>query len=109
MGLFDKDITIDEEAFVKASSDLAKLSGDITKLSNKIQDLLDTLSKGFETPCGAKFYNSCEKNLLQPLDDQKLVLNHVSQVLNTSKSKYQSVFDEYRKLNSSIAGNQGKW
>ncbi len=107
MGLFDKDITIDEEAFSKASADLVKLSGDIKNLSNKINNLLETLSKGFETPCGAKFYNSCEANLLRPLNDQKLVLNHISQVLNTSKSKYQSVFDEYRNLNSSIASYHG--
>ncbi len=107
MGAFDKDITIDEEAFIKASTDLATLSGDLTKLRNKITDLLSTLSKGFDTPCGAKFYNSCEANLLRPLNDQQLVLNHVSQVLSTSKSKYQSIFDEYRNINSSIANYHG--
>lgn len=107
MGAFDKDITIDEEAFMKASVDLETLSGDLTKLSTKIQNLLDTLSKGFETPCGAKFYNSCEANLLRPLADQKLVLDYVSQVLSTSKSKYQSVFDEFSNLNSSISSYHG--
>jgi hypothetical protein len=107
MGVFDKNIIINEEAFVKASADIEALSGDLTKLSNKIKNLLSTLDKGFETPCGAKFHNSCEANLLRPLNDQRLVLNHISQVLRTSKSKYQSVFDEYRKLNSSISSYHG--
>ncbi len=107
MGLFDKDITIDEEAFTKSSADLATLSGDLKKLSTKIDNLLNTLSKGFDTPCGEKFYNSCKKNLVQPLNDQKLVLDHVSQVLNMSKSKYQSVFDKYSELNGSISSYRG--
>ncbi len=107
MGVFDKDITIDDEAFIKASHDLLKLSNDLTNLSNKIAQMLDTLKKGFDTPAGVKFYNSCKTNLLKPIDDQRLVLNHISEVLEISKTKYESVFDAYRNLNSSISNYSG--
>lgn len=100
---FGKDILIDEEAFIKASNDLILLSGRLQTLRDDIEAMLDTLKKGFDTPAGAKFYNSCRTNLLKPLDDQKLVIDHISQVLKTSKSKYQSVFDSYRSLNNSIS------
>jgi uncharacterized protein YukE len=107
MGIFDKDITIDEEAFQKASKDLAALSVRLNALRADIIDLLDTLKSGFDTPAGVKFYNSCEINLLRPIKDQKLVLDHISQTLSMSKSKYQSVFDAYRSLNNSISNYSG--
>ena len=101
------DILIDEDAFIKASKDLAALSGRIDTLRNEIAAMLDTLKKGFDTPAGRKFYNSCNAVLLKPLDDQKLVLDHISQVLLTSKTQYQSVFDAYNDLNNSILNYSG--
>jgi len=108
MGMLGHDILIDEEKFTTASTDIATLSGDLNALSKKITELLSTLSKGFDTPSGAIFYNSCEANLLKPIEDQRLVLDHIASVLNTSKSKYQSVFDAYSELNNSISGYSNK-
>jgi hypothetical protein len=97
-----KDIVIDEEAFQKASDDLTALSGRMQQLRGDVENMLDTLKTGFDTPAGRKFYNSCHSNLVLPLEQQKVVLDHIAQVLKQSRSKYQSVFDAYRELNGSI-------
>jgi len=107
MALFDKDITIDEEAFAKASGDFEVLSADLEKLRGKIETMLTTLSKGFDTPCGVKFYKSCSDNLLKPIGEQKIVIDHIKDALNTAKTQYQSVFEAYRALNSSVSSYSG--
>jgi hypothetical protein len=103
MGVLDRDITIDEEAFTRAAADLAALSTRLMRLRMRIESLLSTLRNGFNTPCGTIFMNSCQTNLIQPLRDQKLVLDHVSYNLRTSRSKYQSVFNAYQSLNNTIS------
>ena len=105
--ILGKDILIDEEAFIKASDDLAALSKRIQTLQGDIDRMLNTLEKGWDTPAGKKFKKSCDTVLIQPLKDQKLVIDHVAAVLKTSKQQYQSVFDAYRDLNSSITSYAG--
>jgi uncharacterized protein YukE len=105
--MFGKDILIDEEAFIKASDDLAALSERLQKLHGDVDAMLKTLEKGWDTPAGKKFKNSCDAILIQPLKDQKAVLDHVAAVLKTSKTQYQSVFEAYRNLNNTISSYAG--
>lgn len=100
--IFRQDIVLDESAFNKASSDFDTLGSDLKKLRDEIEDMLEELKEGFDTPAGRKFINSCKKNLIEPLDQQKLVIEHVSQNIRTAKDKYSSVFEDYRSLNSLI-------
>ena len=72
--IFNQDIILDEDAFNAAVEDFADLSNQVEGLRANVVEMLDTLKEGFNTPAGVKFINSCEKNLLKPLDDQKLVL-----------------------------------
>lgn len=106
MGLFTEDIILDEEAFNKASNDFDALAGKLEKLRTDIQDMLTELHKGFDTPAGTKLINSCEKHLFKPLDDQKIVLEHISSTLLESKRQYDSVFQKYEELQTAI--NQAK-
>jgi uncharacterized protein YdcH (DUF465 family) len=101
MSLSDN-ILLDQEEFNKASNDLAQLSGDLAVLRGKVELMLDTLKSGFDTPAGRKFHKSCEANLITPLNKQKLVLDHISEVLRTANTRYQSVFDAYQELNNAI-------
>ena len=103
IGGLHRDIVLDEEAFNKAVSDFSDLAGRLQKLRESVEEMLNIVKTGFDTPAGAKFINSCEGNLLRPLDDQKLVIEHISETLQTAKSKYASVFDAYRDLNTAIA------
>ncbi len=97
-----KDIYLDEDAFQAAVDEYAKLTEDMKNLRQRISGLLDGLREGFDTPAGKAFFESCGSNLLQPLDDQLRVLQHVSDNLRNSKQKYQSVFDEYKLLKNAF-------
>ena len=99
---FDKDIVLDEAAFDTAILDFAGLSKQLENLRLEIEDMLNSLKAGFDTPAGVKFINSCEENLFKPLDAQKLVLEHISTTLSESKQKYESVFREYESLQTAI-------
>lgn len=99
---FNRDIVLDEAAFDAAIEEFAQLSVDLQKLRTTIEDMMHGLEVGFNTPAGAKFVNACEKSLYKPLDDQKLVLDHISKTLSESRQAYQSVFREYESLQTAI-------
>ncbi len=100
--LFSNDIIIDEDAFNTAISEFSELSEKLQRLRNDIEDMLNNLQAGFDTPAGAKFIKACRDNLYIPLDAQKLVLKHISTTLQESKQAYESVFREYENLQSTI-------
>ncbi len=100
--LFGQDMILDEEAFEKAANDFESLSEQLNSLRRDIEEMINELKAGFDTPAGVKFINSCEKNLFKPLDDQKLVIDHIKETLKTSRQQYQSVFDEYESLRETI-------
>lgn len=100
--VFGEDIVLDEAAFDKAVADFAALSDQLQTLRNEIEEMLTALKAGFDTPAGRKFLGSCEKNLYEPMDAQKLVLDHISQSLQESKQAYASVFREYEALQAAI-------
>ena len=93
-----RDILLDEEAFTTAASEFEQLAGKIESLRREIEEMLNGLKTGFDTPAGRKFVQSCESTLLDPLEKQRIVVEHISQNLGTAKSMYQSVFDEYREV-----------
>ena len=100
------DVVLDDAAFEKAIADFSDLAVQLQSLRDDIVDLLDVLKKGFDTPAGRKFIRSCEDNLLQPLDKQKLVIDHISATLNDVKTAYATVFTEYGTLNTTIQSYQ---
>lgn len=108
MGWLDvsKDIVLDESAFDKAINDFADLAVQLQGLRTDIEELLGVLKGGFDTPAGRKFINSCESNLLEPLDRQKLVIEHISSTLTEVKGSYSTVFTEYGNLNATIQSYQ---
>ena len=94
------DIVLDEEAFDKAINDFADLAIKLQSLRSDIDELLMILKQGFDTPAGRKFIGSCETCLLEPLERQKLVIEHVSATLKDVKGTYSPVFTEYKNLNN---------
>lgn len=95
---FETSMVIEEEAFNTAANEFDELSGKIDSLIKDINEMLNDLKTGFDTPAGHKFINSCESTLLEPLDQQKIVITHISENLKTARTMYQSVFDEYREV-----------
>lgn len=100
--VFGEDIVLDESAFDTAIQDFNALRTQLEKLKTDIEDMLNDLKTGFDTPAGRQFIASCEKNLSQPLKAQELVLNHISTTLTESKQAYESVFQEYEALQTAI-------
>ncbi len=103
-----EDIILDEEAFQAASDDFAALSGRLQRLDEEIEDMLVTLQSGFDTPAGRKFVEGCRKNLRQPMNDQKAVIEHISQTLAEVQRMYTKVFGEYEEMNAAIRAYQHK-
>ena len=95
-------MVLDEAAFETAAKDFEALGDRIAALNTRIEEILATLKTGFDTPAGAKFIQSCENNLRQPMNDQKIVIQHISETLKEVKGMYQSVFEEYSDLNRTI-------
>lgn len=100
--LFQNDIIIDEESFDMAIKDFLELSDNLKELQTSIENMLKALKEGFDTPAGRKFISAYEKVLLEPLKDQRIVINHVSENLNFAKNSYSSVFTDYSELNQAI-------
>jgi arginine deiminase len=98
----NRNIVLDQNHFESAATEFQNLSEDLTRLENRIRELLDELMEGFATPAGARFFQAVNNRLLDPIHDQAIVLEHVSQNLHRARSSYQSVFDQYQALNSSI-------
>lgn len=102
-GLFTKTIVLDQDKFQKASDDFAELSRQMEQLQQDISSLLTELNRGFDTPAGRRFMDSCQKNLLDQLKDQADAIKHVSDNLKTARSEYESVFTEFGALNRTIS------
>lgn len=100
--ILKEDIVLDEEAFNRAAADLTALSRRLQNLDAEIEDMLQTLQKGFDTPAGRKFVEACRNNLRQPMNDQKVVLEHISQTLSEVSTMYAKVFNEYESLNAAL-------
>ncbi len=98
----DQDIILDEEAFGKAIDEFSELSQQLQSLRSDIEAALQNLQDGFDTPAGHQFINSCHNRLLEPLDQQKLVIEHISETLGEVRTAYSKVFDEYQSLNTTI-------
>lgn len=100
--LFASDIIIDEEAFRHAVSDFDSLIQSIDGLKNQITDMLNTLRTGMDTPAGRKFMSSCNGCLLEPIEQQKIVISHIAEALSISVEKYSDVFEGYERLQTTL-------
>lgn len=97
-----KKILLDDVKLTEAAKEMTDIASDLTKLKNQIQELLNNMKSGYDTPAGRKFQEVCSEGLLKLFDDQIAVINHVAENLNTAQTQYQSVFEEYRTLNNKL-------
>lgn len=100
--MFNDDIILDEEAFDKAVKDFDNLTTRLGNLSDRIDDMLELIAAGLDTPTGRKLISSCQENVKKPMSDMKLVLGHIADSLKEAKTSYAIVFTEYDELNKMI-------
>lgn len=97
-----KTIVLDSDAFSVAAADYKVLSEEMTQLCKDIETALNKLEAGFDTPAGRLFIHSYTQGLESELKKQRDVLELVSNVLSTSKEKYQTIFDAHNTLKTEI-------
>ncbi len=100
--LFARDMVLDQERLNAASKQFTKLSDDMKDLRKDIDKLLEELSVGYNTTAGRKFIEVCRKDLLDPMNDQADVIQHVAENLLLARNCYKSVFTEYESINRFI-------
>ncbi len=96
------DILIDEENLNTIANECAELANDVRALRKEIEQMLEDLKTGFDTPAGRKFYKSCADGLLTPLEQQAIVMDHIAENMVNVRNMYKPVFDEYREIVSTI-------
>jgi len=100
--LFASDIIIDEEAFKAAVTDLDELIEKIERLKGKVNEMMSELERGLDTNAGRKFISACDNCLIDPIDKQQIVIEHIAQALDIGINKYRSIFDSYSQLQTAL-------
>ena len=98
----EKTIIVDTEAFAKAQRELAEVINKIDALKQDIENMLDTLHSGFDTPAGNKFIEVCKEALNDPLDKQKKAIGNISEKLDNAAKAYAEVFGKYDEVVNSL-------
>ena len=100
--ILGQDMVIDEEAFIKASEKLTDLGTKVTALNADVEEMLQLLKCGLNTPAGRKLAGVAEKYLRKPIEEQSEVYKHIAETLADVQKEYQSVFDRYGSLNATL-------
>ena len=100
--VFREDIILDKAAFAKAVEEFTALEAQYRKLRTGIEDMINTVKPGFDTPAGRKLVAACEERLFAPLEAQMKVLGRISTTLQESMQAYESVFQAYEELQTMI-------
>lgn len=95
------DIVLDDAAFSTASQDMATLKQDALNLKAKLEKMYGDVSSALDTAAGEEISFTAKDVLLKPIDDMSLVIQHVSDTLNTiiGQGYYKDIFVEYERLN----------
>ncbi len=95
------DIVLDENAFSTASQDMATLKRDAANLKTKLEKMYEDVSNALDTTAGKEIQVSSKDVLLQPIEDMSIVIQHISDTLNTiiGSGYYKDIFVQYEELN----------
>ncbi len=101
MAFLIHDIVLDENAFSTASQDMATLKRDAANLKTKLEKMYEDVSNALDTTAGKEIQVSSKDVLLQPIEDMSIVIQHISDTLNTiiGSGYYKDIFVQYEELN----------
>lgn len=104
MTSLQQDILLDDTAFASASADMKDLAARTEQLKEKMEKMYDDLSSALQTPAGEALELTAKNILIQPIDNLKLVVDHISATLEEIKGSgyYKDVFIKYEDLNKNI-------
>lgn len=101
MAFLVHDIVLDESAFTTASQDMATLKRDAEALKTKLEKMYENLTGALDTTAGDEIKVTAKDVLLQPIEDMSIVIQHISDTLNTiiGSGYYKDIFVKYEELN----------
>ncbi len=100
----EQDIFLDDTALTTAFDSMKDLSVRTQALKEKMEQMYEDLVTALQTPCGEAFKTTAKEVLIKPIDDLKLIVDHISETLELIKGVgyYRDVFDKYEELNQNI-------
>lgn len=101
MSFLFNDIVLDDAAFATASQEMADLKQDATNLKSKLEKMYENVSTALDTTAGEEIQIAAKDVLLQPIEDMSVVIQHISDTLNTiiGSGYYKDIFVQYESLN----------
>lgn len=103
-------IHLDDQAFITAANDMAKLKERNKKLKTKLETMYKNLTTALDTPAGHAIEFTGRDVLLEPIEDMGKVLEHMSKTLNIiigaggekTGRYYDKLFTDYEELDRII-------
>lgn len=107
MAFLTHDIVLDESAFETASTNMTALSQRTQDLIDRVDRLYNDMANALQTPAGEALDLEAESVLVKPIEDLKLIIDHIAATLNTIKGSgyYKDIFIKYNELNNNIKIN----
>jgi len=107
MASLSQDILLDDNALADASAAMNALATRTQNLKDTLSQLYDDMESALQTPAGEALDLTAKDVIIKPIDDLKLIIDHISSTLDTIKGGgyYKDVFDKFSELNQNIKVN----
>ncbi len=101
MAFLFHDIVLDDSAFETASNDMAALKQEAADLKTMLEKMYDDVTTALDTSAGDEIQFTAKNVLLQPIEDMSVVIQHISDTLNTiiGTGYYKDIFVRFEELN----------
>lgn len=101
MAFLIHDIVLDDTAFQTASDDMVALKQKAADLKTMLKKMYDDVTSALDTSAGDEIQFTAKNVLLQPVEDMSIVIQHISDTLNTiiGTGYYKDIFVKFEELN----------
>ena len=101
MAFLIHDIVLVDTAFQTASNDMVALKQKAADLKTMLKKMYDDVTSALDTSAGDEIQFTAKNVLLQPVEDMSVVIQHISDTLNTiiGTGYYKDIFVKFEELN----------
>ena len=101
MAFLIHDIVLDDTAFQTASDDMKELKRKAEDLKSMLERMYNDVTSALDTSAGDEIQFTAKNVLLQPVEDMSVVIQHISDTLNTiiGTGYYKDIFVKFEELN----------
>ncbi len=101
MAFLIHDIVLDDTAFQTASDDMKELKQKAEDLKSMLERMYNDVTSALDTSAGDEIQFTAKNVLLQPVEDMSVVIQHISDTLNTiiGTGYYKDIFVKFEELN----------